>query len=324
MTPPSIRPPAPFRRPGAPTSGNGRTAAPTAVHDGDGSAQIFDSGYRRYEGVRRGEASAVLSLWIHTMQRIMGLRRSARHKILPFVTVILAYLPAIAFIGILALLPLDRTRDVIPTYSQYYSFISAAILLFVIFCASEALCPDRRHRSLSLYLASPLTRDTYLAAKAAAVGTVLTLVTTGPLLLLLLGYVLQSHGPHGPVGVLIEFVRILGAGVTMAGFYTAFSLAISSLTDRKGFATGASLIVLMGSQVVTAILVVGFGLPRSLRLLNLNFVPYELSVRILGGHEDTLILVRTPTATVALVALAWTVLFALFAWARYQRLQVTR
>jgi ABC-2 type transport system permease protein len=218
----------------------------------------------------------------------------------------------------------DRTRDFIPSYPQYYGFISAAIVLFVVFSAPEALCPDRRFRALSLYLASPLTRDTYLLAKAAAVGTVLTLVTTGPLLLLLAGYVLQSHGPHGPLGVLIEVVRILGAGLTMAAFYTAFSLAVSSLTDRKGLATGASLLVLFGTQAVTTSMVYGFGLPKPLLLLNLNFTPYELAVRLLGGRGEALALPGTPTATVALVCLAWTVLFSLLVWVRYQQLQVTR
>ncbi len=287
-------------------------------------ARIFDEGYRRYDGTRRGEAAAVRSLWAHTVQRIMGLRRSARHKVLPFVSVVIAYLPAVAFIGILSLLPADRTRDFVPSYPQYYGFISAAILLFVVFSAPEALCPDRRYRSLSLYLASPLTRDTYLLAKAAAVGTVLTFVTTGPQLLLLVGYVLENHGPHGPQGVLLMFVRILGAGLTMAAFYTAFSLALSSLTDRRGLATGASLIVLAGSQAVTGALVFGFGLPSALLLFNLNLAPYELAVRILGGHRRLLMLPSTSTAVVALVCLIWTVVGAIAVWARYQRLQVTR
>ena len=134
------------------------------------AATIGERGYRRYDGPRRGEGAAVISVWRHTIQRVLGLRRAARHKVLPFLTIIIAFLPAIAFIGVLALLPRtaddgSQSTDFVPTYSEYYGFVSAAILLFVVFVAPEALCPDRRSKSLSLYLASPLRRDTYLAAK---------------------------------------------------------------------------------------------------------------------------------------------------------------
>ena len=311
-------------RPASPFNARGMTATVDGPAPQAAEARIFEEGYRRYDGARKGEAAAVRSLWVHTIQRIMGLRRSARHKVLPFLSVVIAYLPAIAFIGILSLLPADRTRDFIPTYPQYYGFISGAILFFVVFSAPEALCPDRRYRSLSLYLASPLNRDTYLLAKAAALGTVLTFVTTGPQLLLLAGYVLESHGPHGPQGVLLMFVRILGAGLSMAAFYTAFVLALSSVTDRRGLATGASLIVLAGSQAVTGALVFGFGLPKALLLFNLTLAPLELAERILGGHREQLALPGTSTAVVALGCLIWTVIGAVAVWARYQRLQVTR
>jgi len=203
-------------------------------------ARIYEQGYRRYDGPRLGQWAAVRSVWKHTLQRVLGLRRSARHKVLPFLAVTLAYLPAIAFIGILALVPRDanQARDLAPTYYEYYGFVTAAIVLFIVFSAPEALCPDRRNRSMSLYLASPLTRDTYLLAKALAVFSALCLVTIGPLLLLLIGYVLQSNGPDGPVGVLAELARIVGAGAAVAAFGTAFALALASLTDRKGLATG--------------------------------------------------------------------------------------
>ena len=64
--------------------------------------------------------------------------------------------------------------------------------------APEVLCPDRRTGMLGLYLASPLTRDTYLLAKAAAVAGAARLVTLGPPLLLLVAFILQGLGPDGP------------------------------------------------------------------------------------------------------------------------------
>ena len=66
-------------------------------------ARIHDQGYRRYDGPRLGTRHAVRSLARHTFQRILGLRRPARYKILPFLSVIIAYLPAAVFIGVCAL-----------------------------------------------------------------------------------------------------------------------------------------------------------------------------------------------------------------------------
>ena len=289
-------------------------------------ARIYEQGYRRYDGPRLGPAAAVRSVWKHTVQRVLGLRRSARHKVLPFLAIMMAYLPAIAFIGILALIPADagEARDLAPTYSQYYGFVTAAIVLFIVFSAPEALCPDRRNRSMSLYLASPLTRDTYLLAKALAVFTVLCLVTIGPLLLLLIGYVLQTNGPDGPLGVLAQLARILGAGVAVAAFGTTFALALASLTDRKGLATGGALIVLIGSHIVAGVLAFGLKLSNSATMLSLFIAPFEVAARILDAPDGATSATGIPNVVVFLAALAWMTLFSTLVYLRYASLKVTR
>ncbi len=289
-------------------------------------ARIYDQGYRRYDGPRLGSRAAVRSVWKHTMQRVLGLRRSARHKVLPFLTISMAYLPAIAFIGILALIPADAddARDLAPSYHQYYGFVTAAIVLFIVFSAPEALCPDRRNRTMSLYLASPLSRNTYLLAKALAVFSVLCLVTIGPLLLLLIGYVLQTNGPDGPMGVLAQLARILGAGTAVALFGTAFALALASLTDRKGLATAGALIVLFGTHIVASTLAFGLGLSDSVGMLSLFIAPFEVAARILDSPGGGSPLSSTPNVTIFLAALAWTTLFSVLVYLRYASLKVTR
>ena len=289
-------------------------------------AQIYEQGYRRYDGRRLGRRAAVRSVWKHTVQRVLGLRRSARHKVLPFLTILFAYLPAVAFIGILALIPTDadQARDLAPTYSQYYGFVTAAIALFIVFSAPEALCPDRRHRSMSLYLASPLTRDTYLLAKALAVFSVLCLVTIGPLVLLLIGYVLQSNGPDGPLGVLAQLARIVGAGTAVALFGTAFALALASLTDRKGLATGGALIVLFGTHVVGGILAFVLDLSNAAIMFSLFVAPFEVAARILDAPTGTTAATSSPNAVIFLAATAWAALFSMVVYLRYATLQVTR
>ena len=290
------------------------------------TAQIYEQGYRRYDGPRLGRWAAVRSVWKHTVQRVLGLRRSARHKVLPFLAILFAYLPAVAFIGILALIPTDadRARDLAPTYTQYYSFVTAAIALFIVFSAPEALCPDRRHRSMSLYLASPLTRDTYLLAKALAVFSVLCLVTIGPLLLLLIGYVLQSNGPDGPLGVLAQLARILGAGAAVALFGTAFALALASLTDRKGLATGGALIVLFGTHIVGGVLAFVLDLSNAAIMLSLFVAPFEVAARVLDAPARSTAAASTPNAVIFVAGAAWTVLFSMVVYLRYATLRVTR
>jgi ABC-2 type transport system permease protein len=226
-------------------------------------------------------------------------------------------------VGLAAFLPNQLADDSLPTYGDIYGFISAVILLFVMFVAPEALCPDRRSGVLSLYLAAPLTRARYLAAKAAAVGTALLAVTLGPPLLLLVGLSLQSAGPDGPGDVAVVLLRIFGAGVMLAAFYTALSLAVSSLTDRRAVAAAGTFIFVQATDVVASVLVLALKAPDWLYALSLGGLPFQLGRQIHGEpsvNEDITINV----ATTAVACVLWTVAAGYVAWRRYRALQVTR
>jgi hypothetical protein len=285
-----------------------------------GPARILDRRYGHYDGARLGVAHAVGSVIRQTVQRCLGLHRAARWKVLPFLSIIIAYLPAITFVGLVALLP-RRLHGALPSISSYYGFITAAITLFVVFAAPEARCPDRRSRVLSLYLASPLDRRTYLLAKVSAVFLILLLVTTGPPLLFLLGLVLQGAGPDGVAGFLSTFGRIAAAGLVLAAVYTALSMGVSSLTDRRAFASGATLLVLLGSNIVAAILHFGLGGPAWLMLLAVQRMPFDLVQHIYGEPGDFagLSMLQVAIANVGYVAAG-----AAVCWTRYRTLQVTR
>jgi hypothetical protein len=287
-------------------------------------ARILERGYRRYTGTRQGQAHAVRSVIAHTLRRILGLRRPTRAKVLPFLSIIFAYLPATVFVGIIALFGRfggrQQAREIIPAYSEYYGFIISAIVLFVAFVAPEALCPDRRSKVLSLYLASPLTRMTYLLAKASAVATVLAFVTIGPPLLLLLGLMMQSAGPDGPLEVIKVVIRIVESGLFLSLLYTSVSMAVASLTDRRAVAAAATLFLLVGSGIVNATLVEGLGASENLMGINLSGGPLALVTRIYGerdfNHVDTWVL--------AVAFAAWTIGATTIAVVRYRKLQVTR
>jgi len=303
----------------------------TDVIAGDDRARIFEAGYRPYHGVRLGVSHSVWALARHTAERIMGLKRPARYKILPFASVLIAYLPAVAFIGIIALIPIGRTRlsDLIPGPGRYYSFITAAITLFVTLAAPEALCPDKRSRFLGVYLSSPLNRTTYLLSKAIAVIGVLLLVTLGPPLVLLMGLSLQNDGPHGFANFMGTVGQILVAGVSLSLMFGAIGLAIPSLTDRRALASAGSLLLILGSGAITGVIVFGLGGPKDLLALGLDRLPFELALRIFtlpglptGGGPSS----NAPLSTGVVVAasIAVTIVAGAVTWWRVVGTEVTR
>jgi ABC-2 type transport system permease protein len=284
-------------------------------------ARIIDRGYRPYDGPRLGAAGAVRSLMKHTAQRVMGLRRPLPNKILPMLSAAIAYVPAIVFVGLAALITDDRVRNnFLPSYGEYYGFIVSALIVFASFVAPEALCPDRRTGLLGMYLASPLTRTTYVLAKVTSVLALLAVATLGPPMLMLVANILQSQGPDGPLGVVALLVRVVAAGTLVATVYTAVSLGISSLTDRRAIASAGVLLTIVGTSAVAGVLVNGIGVGEWLFMFDLSTAPFELVSRIYGERGTV------DVGTVPLIAgnLGWVVLGAVTIWWRYRRIEVTR
>jgi ABC-2 type transport system permease protein len=295
-----------------------------------GDARIIEGGYRRYDGERTGVKGAVRSTTINAMQRALGLRRSARHKILPVLAAVLAYVPAIVYAGVAALFPPNELlrNDFLPSYAEYYFFITAAIVLFCAFVAPEVLCTDRRTGMLGIYLASPLTRTSYLVSKAASVLIVLAIVTLGPPLFLLIAYVLVGAGPDGPVEVIKFTLQIVAAGLIISAFYSSLSLAVSSVTDRKAAASASIVVILLLSSVVTGVLVEGADASPYLLLGDLFFLPFQAVFFVFGeangdaGGEPIYDEITAPVVYAACVL--WILLFSAIVAFRYQRLEVTR
>lgn len=286
------------------------------------TARIGERGYQRYTGARAGHAHAVRSLYAQTLRRVLGLRRPARTKVLPVMSIVFAFVPAIVFIGIGALFG-DRAQILLPDYPDYYGFIISAVLLFVTFVAPEAICPDRRNRTLSIYLSSPLTRNTYVLAKAAAVATVLSAVTIGPLLLLLLGYMFQNLGPDGPLEVARTFAEIVVGGLIVTLIYTAVSLALSSLTDRRAIAAASTILLLIGSNIVAVVLTEVTDRSQYL-LVSLMAMPFAVVDAVFGEPVFADEAADVSTAAVYAAAAVAVALGTAIVFGRYRRLQVTR
>lgn len=291
-------------------------------------ARILDRSYRAYDGPRGGVLGAMRTVTLHSMRHALGIKRRHGAKVLPVLTILLAYVPAVVFIGMVALFKsfvLDQ--DVLPSYAGYYGFVTAAILVFSAFVTPELLCPDRRSGLLGMYLASPLDRNTYLLAKAAAVFAILSLVTIGPLLLLLLSYTILGQGPDSPLDWLATLGRIIAGGMCIGGLHTTLSLAISSTTTRKAAASAVIVLTLFGSLILVQNVV--FGLDHSIyyELFDFFRLPFLSVARIFGEATDDRELDRLndlPAALTIGVNVAWTFVFGTFVWWRYRRIAVTK
>jgi len=288
-------------------------------------ARIYDLGYRRYEGERRGVGWAPVTVWRHTVQRVLGLRRPFRHKILPGVALVIAFVPALVYVGVAALFPVDLIgEDILPSYAAYAGVIAAALILFSSFVAPEALCTDRRTGMLDLYLAGPLDRNRYLAAKWGAVLGVMLLMTMAPQLFMLASYTVEGAGP--PMREVPRLLlEIVVAGGAIALFYTAVAMGVSSLTTRRAAAAVAIALLLIVPNVVVTSVVQEANAPDGLAVLQ-PAVAEELAWRVFGDAHAVEEVANSPVArlstplVVGAVA-GWILVGVLVSWFRYRRLE---
>ena len=290
--------------------------------NGRGDAQIVERGFQRYEGRRSGVAGAIRSVSWESIRATLGLGRPARTKIFPVIAVVIAYLPAIVFVGIAVLIPGDILEpEEVADYPGYYGFIILAIVLFSALVAPEVLVSDRRNGMLAMYLSTPLDRSTYLTAKAVAVISTLGLVTLGPPVLLLIGYTVEGAGPDGLDGWLLTLFRIVLSGAAISAALAAVSMAASSLTDRRAFAAIGIVLLVLASPILAAALVDGAELSASWRLIDISSMPFELVFRIFDQPGN---FPELSTWSVLLSNAVWTLGGVAVVWWRYSKLVIAR
>ena len=251
------------------------------------SAEIFDQGYRRFDGERAGIVRSVRSVVWYTTKSMLGIGRKGRHKVFPVIIAMIAFLPTVIIFGIVALF--GAVSDGIrPDYyeflgpSESFGFLIFAHFLYAVAVAPEAIVRDRRDGMVALYMSTPLTRWTYLIAKTIAVAGTMAIVVLGPALLLLLGYTIQGQGPNGFVDWLSVFAKLLLGGLIIVTTYCGVSLGISSLTDRRAFASVAVLLVLLGGSIVAGILVEELEMSANYLVFNPLGSPFESAIRLFG------------------------------------------
>ncbi len=223
------------------------SSAPIAAPAG---AVIHDLGYRPYAGPRLGEGAVARTFFATGLRNAFGLGRSGRSKVLPMILLGLMVLPALILVGVLVqarnLLDLDQQ---IVAYSTYPITTQLLISVFVASQAPALLSRDLRFRTITLYLARPMQRTTYVLARLASL-TAATFVLIGtPLLVMYAGGLLADL----PVGEETrDFLGAFAGALLLAACLSGLAAVVSALTIRRGLAVAAVIVVLLVSYTVVA------------------------------------------------------------------------
>jgi ABC-2 type transport system permease protein len=233
----------------------------TALPPVSRAGNIYDLGYRRYEGPRLGRAHAIRSLVFHSFRTTFGIGRSGRAKAAPITFGAIAILPAVIIVGgltIAARFGFDRQLDnaEIIGFNNYYSSVTAIIALFCAAQAPELFGRDQRHGVIALYFARALRRSDYALGRLLGFVLAVLLVLLLPMAILFLGRVLLSTDIGGAFGAnLPNAPPVLAQGLVIAGLYGGLSMAISAYTPRRAYATAGIIALFVLPGLVAGIVI---------------------------------------------------------------------
>jgi ABC-2 type transport system permease protein len=226
------------------------------------AGNIYDLGYRSYDGPRLGRGHAIRALFRHTLRTAFGIGRGGRSKIAPFVLLGLATVPAVVAVGAFALFRQtigsdDLLRENSPIrHGNYYQLITILVVLFCAAQAPEAIGRDQRHNLLPLYFSRALRREDYALARFAGLATAVLLFVLLPQLVIFLGLVLSAEDVGVEFGRELAFLpAIVIQALILAGLLGGISAAVSSFTPRRAYATTAIIVLLAVLPIVSEVLI---------------------------------------------------------------------
>ncbi len=238
-----------------------------------GLGAVYDRGYRPYEGPRGGRRAATVALYKATLRRAVGLRRSWRQKVAPFVLLGIATIPAIVNVGIgyITRNEIFQDRIEIITYREYVG-VSSTLLLFVALVAPDVICPDRRQRVLPLMFARPLTGMDYVGAKVSAITTILFFFSFLPQVVLFVGSMLVSDSSFEYLTDHTDVLwKVTLAVAALSIYYAGIGLfLVTSITSA----------ILVGEEP-------GYNNGSPAALINVLAIPLEVRDLIFLGHIDS-------------------------------------
>ena len=200
---------------------------------------IYDLGYQRYGGVRRGRGSVIRTLLRFSFNTAFGIGRGQRSKTVPFLVCVVVYLPAIIQVAVAS--ASDGMIGI--NYAQQLQLTAFLLALFAAAQAPELIVSDRQQGVLSLYLSRPLRAMDYAIAKLGALVGAMLVITLGPQLILFLGKIALATSPLTVLKAeYTKLLPILGGTLLTSVFIASIGLLLASFATRRGYAT-ASVIV---------------------------------------------------------------------------------
>lgn len=224
---------------------------------GIGGSNIYDLGYRRYEGARLGRRHAILALYIESLRGAFGLGRSAAAKVAPALLIGFATVPALVQLIVGALVPLDA--ELVPA-EEYYGVIKYLLALYCAVVAPDIAGRDQRNRSLTLYFSRAISRSDYAAGKLAAMTTAMLLVTLLPQAILFSANALTTQDFGGYLmDEWPQVLAILGSALLGSALIASIGVAIAAYTPHRAFATVAIVVAFILPLVIAGIMVFEIG-----------------------------------------------------------------
>lgn len=210
---------------------------------------VYDLGYTPYDGERRGRSGARRTLFGDGLRRVMGIRRKARRKVLPWSLVALAVLPPIVLIGIGFFVPLDGTgtTSAATQHSQFFALGGTMAMVFTALAAPELLIPDRRDGVLSMLSSRPLTSNDYLGSRFATLLTIVGSFMLLPQIVLYIG--LAGTSDKGLFAALVDSADVIPKIFAVTAIYciafVPLGFVIATMSNRKAIASSVYLAMMI-------------------------------------------------------------------------------
>jgi ABC-2 type transport system permease protein len=216
---------------------------------------IYDIGYRRYDGARLGRGYAFRTLYAHSLRTAFGLGRGGRALIAPWALFAIINFPAAVTVMAAALTGgMAQLLD----YPRYFDFVGTMLALFCAAQAPELVSTDQQHRVLPLYFSRALRKHDYALARLLAMCTAVFILVLTPLLVILAGRLGMAADFAAAVRTEApRFLPILATPLVAAAVLGPLSLALASLTPRRGIGSALVLGAILLAAALSAILVTG-------------------------------------------------------------------
>ena len=248
---------------------------------------VFDLGYKPHDGERMGRRGAMGALLRDGLRRVLGLRRRARSKVLPWSLLAIAMLPALFYTAFGVVLgELDVTNTIFG-HADYFNLTGTVSLIFVALASSELTVPDRTSGTMAIYASRPLTIGDYLTGRAAALAIVVFGFLYAPHILLYVGRAWTSSDGFASYAFdnLSTLWQTAAASVVYIAAYAPIGFLIGTFSKRSAVAAGATFGAIVFLSGGSAALVEEAGIDAA-GLLAVQFHPAYVKDWIMSANTE--------------------------------------